>query len=267
MTADDRLEMICAKVLRAREHTVALIEELNIFYATNPYEYQVRETGDGRRTYYISRMEPFPDRISVILGDVFQNLRSALDHLAWQIVEAAGNQPTQRTAFPITDREINYSAIKDFEKGNGRLVAGWNPKALKILDNIKPFKGGNQMLWQLHKLNNIDKHRKLFTAFADFDSINMGAVITGMFNSSFPDQKIENVLNAYFRPKDTTPLNMGDIFFTEPATNNIIATDLIIFRAAIAESEVEAILKIDEILPAMGILVHQTILDFKPFLS
>ena len=35
------------------------------------------------------------------------------------------------------------------------------------IDAARPYKGGNQALWSIHELNNIDKHRSLFTVAQD----------------------------------------------------------------------------------------------------
>ena len=35
--------------------------------------------------------------------------------------------------------------------------------AKEAIDALKPYGGGNDFLWRLHDLNNIDKHRLLFT--------------------------------------------------------------------------------------------------------
>ena len=40
----------------------------------------------------------------LIYGDILSNLRGALDYLAWQLVLAAGEQPTDRTSFPCVNR-------------------------------------------------------------------------------------------------------------------------------------------------------------------
>ena len=39
--------------------------------------------------------------------------------------------------------------------------------AIKHLDSLKPYKGGNEALWRVHELDNIDKHRTLFTIGRD----------------------------------------------------------------------------------------------------
>lgn len=40
---------------------------------------------------------------------------------------------------------------------------GMCPKAIKAIDALKPYKGGNDALWRIHELDNIDKHCALFT--------------------------------------------------------------------------------------------------------
>ncbi len=42
------------------------------------------------------------------------------------------------------------------------------PDAVAENDKLKPYKGGNDLLWGIHELDNIDKHRSLFTVAHDF---------------------------------------------------------------------------------------------------
>jgi hypothetical protein len=42
------------------------------------------------------------------------------------------------------------------------------PEAIEAIDALKPYKGGNDALWRIHELDNIDKHRTLFTLAHDF---------------------------------------------------------------------------------------------------
>jgi hypothetical protein len=91
-------------------------------------------------------------------GDVVHNLRSALDHLANQLVwVGSGEKPGFRVEFPIAKDAITY------EKEKARKVDGMCPEVIKVIDALKPYKGGNDMFWRIHELDNIDKHRTLFT--------------------------------------------------------------------------------------------------------
>ena len=97
-----------------------------------------------------------------IAGDVVQNLRTALDHLANQLVWAgSGDPPSRRVEFPIAKDSGTY------EREKARKVEGMCPKAIKAIDALKPYKDGNDLLWKIHELNNIDKHRALFTVDSD----------------------------------------------------------------------------------------------------
>lgn len=50
---------------------------------------------------YVDEVAEVPLTFSAIIGDVLYDLRSALDHLAWQLVIANGGTPNRDTAFPI----------------------------------------------------------------------------------------------------------------------------------------------------------------------
>ena len=41
------------------------------------------------------------------------------------------------------------------------------PEAVEAIDRLKPYKGGNDLLWKIHALNNLDKHRAIFTLDRD----------------------------------------------------------------------------------------------------
>ena len=49
-----------------------------------------------------------PIEWSVRLGEIFYNLRSALDHLVWQLVLANGQTPRRHHAFPIVKDEGDW---------------------------------------------------------------------------------------------------------------------------------------------------------------
>jgi hypothetical protein len=64
--------------------------------------------------------------------------------------------------FPIAETETKYESDK------ARKVKGMLPEAVRAIDRLKPYKGGNKALWRIHELDNIDKHRSLFTVAHDF---------------------------------------------------------------------------------------------------
>lgn len=64
--------------------------------------------------------------------------------------------------FPIAETSEKYEAYK--LKKMKRML----PEATEAIDRLKPYKGGNDALWRIHELDNIDKHRALFTLAHDF---------------------------------------------------------------------------------------------------
>jgi hypothetical protein len=95
-------------------------------------------------------------------GDVIHNLRSALDHLAWELAKWETGEPRKplNCCFPIGRDFDSYKAAK---KG---AIAGMSPEATKAIDDLKPYKGpdGNEPLWMIHYLDIVDKHRHLLVA-------------------------------------------------------------------------------------------------------
>jgi len=97
------------------------------------------------------------------------NLRSALDHLVWQLVLVNGQKPTQINQFPILEdaAEWNNSRTKNFLKGvsNASMILvqalqPFNPfLELPINGEYRPC--NTQVFRTLRELCNIDKHRHL----------------------------------------------------------------------------------------------------------
>jgi hypothetical protein len=118
----------------------------------------------------ITAVDPVPVELQLELGDALQNMRSALDHLAWQLVVANGGTPGDATQFPIYDSRLT-------QKGKVRTVdiaGGVNQKALAIIKRLQPYRRPNPAehpLSVLQKLNNVDKHRLLVVLGMAYDSI------------------------------------------------------------------------------------------------
>ncbi len=98
-------------------------------------------------------------------GDVVHNLRSALDHLAQHLAlvhtPTLADEELRGVEFPISETFTKYKNSK------ARKVKGIHPKAVEAIDSLKPYGDGDGQLsaklWRLHALDNIDKHRSLFT--------------------------------------------------------------------------------------------------------
>jgi hypothetical protein len=218
MTARDRLDLISVKVERAQEHLASLSAEVRAYLESKPYAVGFKRDPESRRLiYFVAGVRPTPRRLSALLGDTIHNLRSALDHLAFQLVSVGtGKSPSSHVYFPIADDRAKYIEQRR------RQLKGATPSAIAVVDSLNPYKGGNDELWLLHKLNNLDKHRVLITAGSAFQSVNIGAHLSREMqkhlSSSPMADKFANMplLNLFLRPADRLfPLKAGDELFID----------------------------------------------------
>lgn len=209
MTAEQRLALIEVKIKRAGKHFADLSSEVQTFFGSNPYAVGGKSDVQTRKLIYcIVDIKPVPALISAIAGDALQNLRSALDHLIWQLHKVNGTNGTE-SHFPTGNSEATYKATLHKAKKYFR------KDAMDLLYEVEAYKGGKgEFLWKLNRLNNIDKHRLLITVGSSFQSVNMGAAIHAMLKRDaeadgrsfdFP------VFNAFFKESDGLyPLKIGD---------------------------------------------------------
>jgi hypothetical protein len=210
-----RFPIITAKLERAKKHVEDLNVALIAFWDAEPYVIRFEDDPNTReRTYYVLSVQDLPPEIVTIVGDALHNLRSALDHLAYQLVVAAGGKPDINTAFPIAKSFESYMSPK------GRLkVKGMRQDAIKAIDAHKPYKGGNDTLWHLHELNNIEKHRLLITACSTNRARSMTpserADVTKIFVGSQPNDPIPE-FRGMLKAVTPVPLKAGDKLLTVP---------------------------------------------------
>ncbi|MGE3191313.1 MAG: hypothetical protein AB7N90_16640, partial [Vicinamibacterales bacterium] len=130
-----------------------------------------------------------PPNFSLLTGEVLYQLRSALDHLVYQLVVSKTKEPpTFKSAFPIVGRGTMgkkrwTSAVEEYEACTSRLKDGISPAALKMIDELQPLKRGaaykDDPLWMLQELNNIDKHRFLHLAVISVSSYGVSVNVHG----------------------------------------------------------------------------------------
>lgn len=199
------------KLERAKRHFAELGAAVADFFTTQPYKVSTRRNAEGKLVYYLSEVETVPVELSAITGDVIQNLRSALDHLAYAlwVKEANGRGREDRVYFPIHKDATSYNQKK---RDN---TQGISAQSLATIDSLTPYKGGNDVLWRIHTLNNLDKHRLLVTVGSSFQSVDFGAYMLQHMRKNFeawgrpfpdfPD------LALPIRPADNLfPLHAGD---------------------------------------------------------
>jgi hypothetical protein len=139
---------------------------------------------------------------------VLQNLRSSLDHLAFELfmIDTQGIAGDgKHVSFPIFDDATAY-ANHASEKTKGMLG-----NAIAAIDATRPYLGGNKILWQIHRLNNIDKHRFLIAVGSAYQSFDAGAHMQPMLSQLGPEWAGIQVPPVFLTPTDRMfPLKPGD---------------------------------------------------------
>jgi hypothetical protein len=112
----------------------------------------------------------------VILGDAMHNLRSALDHLVWQLVLLdTGKDGTSQHQFPICSTGAGYWSItKDGAPSmRDKRLKGITAAHRAIIDEAQPYRrkadGRVPVLEALRDFSNHDKHRLIHTALSAVD--------------------------------------------------------------------------------------------------
>lgn len=171
------------KLKRAHAHLDALYAKRNAFVnseESQPYDLtgeveSETRTETSRRVTYLWRAQidhPPDPEWALIVGDFAHNLRSALDHLVWQLVILSGKKPSGENQFPICTTGTRYwCARKDGSPSvRDRMLRGVDERYRAIIDRMQPYRGGHESaerspLAVLSTLSNTDKHRLLQTAF------------------------------------------------------------------------------------------------------
>jgi hypothetical protein len=146
-----------AKIERAGDHLETLDSVLTRFAKEGGFVIAGEPDGDSGEyvmRIYSNRQPPVPPsaRTSAIVGDVLNNLRSALNYVIWQLARS----PSTKNQFPIFDTP------ELFEAKRKRYLATVPKEHWAKIESYQPYHGGGRVAFAvLAKLNDADKHRLL----------------------------------------------------------------------------------------------------------
>jgi hypothetical protein len=169
----DPLDGVQAKLDRAFEHGHALREEIRVllkeeFYGTSQIPSpKLDAKGVLRCEGYFHVLKQPPPKLGVIAGDLAHNLRSALDHLIYQLALLDSGGRPEGTFFPIARSNVEYRVPRSGEVASlrDRALAGVGEDHRTLVDAEQPFVGRTRheadgtMLAMLNAFSNTDKHR------------------------------------------------------------------------------------------------------------
>lgn len=141
---------------RAERHIADVAEIFSDFASSNPHRLSVQaDPKTGGLAVRIKFGEAIPDAIALSMGDAIHNLRSALDHMTWALVGRDEGTQNRYLKLPTGDNRKNFEA-----SCQGMVTP---TQAVKnIFKSLEVFPGGaGQELYNLHLLDNADKHTVL----------------------------------------------------------------------------------------------------------
>jgi hypothetical protein len=154
-----------AKLKRAKHHLEEFESRLKTDWNKNLYGIGTRDDLGTRETV-VTLLKPRALFVeyAVIVGEIVHEMRSALEHVVWQMVP---NPVEGRTGFPVFTLEKKDPANpnRGYYEGQGlRMINGIEPLAEAFIRKLQPFSTGtDQRLALLNQMWNWDKHRLLNT--------------------------------------------------------------------------------------------------------
>jgi hypothetical protein len=160
MQPETALRGIRLKIQRANTHIREVKGLIDAYLAPDPYE-TFTEINPVKRSQLIKirTTEQPPLMIAIISGEILYDLRSALDHLITAIATRRGIVVIERTGFPIERTRKEFERTLHQRKVEQRL-----PDLADALKRFEPYEGGSgNLLWWLHWLNGMEKHKVVLT--------------------------------------------------------------------------------------------------------
>ena len=203
-----QLEGPRAKVQRAQHHVQEPKGAISEFLTRLPYRFTVEADPDqAYQRIVITGAKSIPSTISLIIGDAIHNLRSALDHVAWELFRSRG----------IKDQAIQFPVLSTAKVANQKIsdLQAANPAAANVLASLKPYRGGNLALYGLHRIDIIDKHR-LFVRTGRIPGQQLSSFVSRHGTVTIITNRganLEMMRKGYWRIPAARPLRDGDAVF------------------------------------------------------
>jgi hypothetical protein len=153
---------VLLKINRAKQHITDLRAEFDAFLDANPHTYDIKyeydpneysQMRDLRISIDFGKGVRAPEILGLLIGDAVHNLRSALDHLTWELIGPTNGPQDKSLSFPMRDTRANYESA----------IAGLQATPAPIKKFLRGFeaygRGDGEALYGLHILDRTDKHR------------------------------------------------------------------------------------------------------------
>ena len=172
----DQLEGIYEKLDIADQNIRNLNADITKFLDTLPvFELKIeggrpvigqKERDGWKKLQEYARKTKVPLRFSIRAGEIIHHLRSCLDHIAWQLSDPVKRELTPTSVqFPIITDWTDKKEVARYDRYTELIT---NTSALTLIKGLQPA-GVNSpkddLLWIIHHMDIIDKHRNLTIIF------------------------------------------------------------------------------------------------------
>lgn len=156
---DDPFESPKILLERAEENVRELQTRAKAFFDGKPYTDVVEldpETGED--IYKLRFTAKIPKGLNAVAADALNNLRATLDQaICTSASLLVPGVNLNGMGFPFAATE---AAMEDAIRSKCKNVP---PEIVALVRSLKPYKGGNDLLWALSKLSATNRHRTLIT--------------------------------------------------------------------------------------------------------
>ncbi len=163
----DLLEDVGLKIERTEAQIDDLKGKISSFFDSKPYGL-ISKRDNQLQIFQISLRTPMPKIFKIIIGEILHNLRSSLDQLACALAMKQSGS-CKKIYFPF-GKDVDI-----FERELSQKTKLISPDGKNMIRALKPYRGGNDLLWLLHDLNRKDKHISvvpiILDVFADLDTL------------------------------------------------------------------------------------------------
>jgi hypothetical protein len=150
------------------KHAQTIEDCISEYNRSKPYR-KIRNS-NGTTTLKITKKPPV--EIQIVAGEIIYHLRSALDHIFFDLVERhhpTGIVPTEiedKLMFPLCLNPPGdaHKTPPIPRKSFGTIIPQWLPeKAFALIESLQPYYRRHDDMRMLRIFSNIDKHRRLNT--------------------------------------------------------------------------------------------------------
>jgi len=191
------------KLARAHGHLQELHGEIDTFFESPPFQIALhRDESElnyvlvGYLTHWLLEMVP------TIIGGCLQNMRVAIDHLAWALAESTGEEPPHNTVFPIYLDSADFHALTNMGKpapwSGPKKIEAVSDEVQEAIEELQPYHADDpelHPLWILNEYSHIDRHRttSVIYALSDYTDFDVGTLDSSSELVSLPEDMVTHL--------------------------------------------------------------------------